>query len=397
MPMRASGPGISASLTVLLAFAEIVGVPAGVRPAGAEEEDHEEDGGQRVILSAAERAEFGIQVAAAAPGELKVRVDTPGEVLVNPDRVAHISPRVPGVAVETFANVGDRVRQDQVLAVLHSRELSELKSVYLVARERLELARTTFDREKSLWDQSISSERLFLEAKNGLAAALIELQAASQKLRTLGFPTAYLDELSFEDGERFTRYVMTAPIQGTVIRKHIVRGEVLQEDSEAFVVADLSSVWVLLTAYQKDLPFLRVGQSVRIEAGQGGPATTGAIDYVSPIVDEATRTASVRVVLANEDGRWRPGSFVTATISADAVEVPLMVPGSAVQILEHESVVFLETGEGFEPHPVEIGRTDRTHAEILSGLEAGEAYVSRGAFVLKAQLDKGAFGEGHAH
>ena len=190
---------------------------------------------------------------------------------------------------------------------------------------------------------------------------------------------------------------MTAPIQGTVIRKHIVRGEVLQEDSEAFVVADLRSVWVMLTAYQKDLPFLRVGQSVHIEAGQGGPSTTASVDYISPIVDEATRTASVRVVLANADGRWRPGSFVTATISADAVEVPLMVPGSAVQTLEHRSVVFLETDEGFVPHPVEIGRTDRTHAEILSGLEVGEAYVAEGAFVLKAQLDKGAFGEGHAH
>ena len=396
MPMRAAGPGISAWLTALLFLAGTVGLPAGGRPAGAEEEDHEEDG-QRVSLSAAERAEFGIQVAAAAPGELRVRVDTPGEVLVNPDRVAHISPRVPGVAVETFANVGDRVRRDQVLAVLHSRELSELKSAYLVARERLELARTTFDREKSLWDQSISSERLFLEAKNGLAEARIELQAAEQKLRTLGFAPAYLDELSFEDGERFTRYVMAAPIQGTVIRKHIVRGEVLQEDSEAFVVADLRSVWVMLTAYQKDLPFLRVGQSVHIEAGQGGPSTTASVDYISPIVDEATRTASVRVVLANADGRWRPGSFVTATISADAVEVPLMVPGSAVQTLEHRSVVFLETDEGFVPHPVEIGRTDRTHAEILSGLEVGEAYVAEGAFVLKAQLDKGAFGEGHAH
>ena len=269
MRIHAATPGMTGWLAALLALAS-----CGVLR--AEEEDHEE-GGQRVSLSAAERAEFGIQVAAAAPGELRVRVDTPGEVLVNPDRVAHISPRVPGVAVETFANVGDRVRQDQVLAVLHSRELSELKSAYLVARERLELARTTFDREKSLWDQSISSERLFLEAKNGLAEARIELQAGRAEAADPGlFRRPTWMKLSFEDGERFTRYVMSAPIQGTVIRKHIVRGEVLQEDSEAFVVADLRSVWVMLTAYQKDLPFLRVGQSVHVEAGQGGPSTTAS-------------------------------------------------------------------------------------------------------------------------
>ena len=365
--------------------------------AAAEEKEAHDEPGKRVSLTAAERAEFGIQVATAGPGELGVRVDTPGEVRVHPDLLVHVSPRVPGVAVKVFANMGDPVRRHQLLAVLDSPELSELKSAYLVARERLVLARATFDREESLWDQAVTSERRFLEAKNGLAEALIELQAAGQKLQALGFSQEYLAKLSFDGGESFTRYEMRAPIAGTVIGKHIVVGEVLGEDWEAFVVADLRSVWVMLTAYQKDLPFLRVGQAVHIETGQGGPSTMAALDYISPIVDEATRTAPVRVVLSNLDGRWRPGSFVTATISADAVEVPVLVPESAIQTLEDESVVFLETDDGFAPQPVEIGRTDRTHAEILAGLEAGQTYVSRGAFVLKAQLNKGAFGEGHAH
>ena len=396
MCMRAPGPGISVWLTALLVLGADPGVPALVGPAVADEDDHGEPG-REVSLTAAERAEFGIQVAAAGPGELGVRVHTPGEVRVHPDLLAHISPRVPGVAAEVFANVGDRVRQGQLLAVLDSPGLSELKSAFLVARERLVLARATFDREESLWDQSVSSERRFLEAKNGLAEARIELRAARQKLEALGFSREYLARLSFDGGEPFTRYEMKAPFEGTVIHKHIVMGEVLGEDSEAFVVADLRSVWVMLTAYQKDLPFLRVGQAVHIETGQGGPSTTAALDYISPIVDEATRTAPVRVVLSNPDGRWRPGSFVHAMVSADAVDVPVLVPESAIQTLEDESVVFLETDDGFAPQPVEIGRTDRTHAEILSGLEAGQRYVSQGAFVLKAQLNKGAFGEGHAH
>ena len=357
----------------------------------------ETDPGEGIRLSAEERAEFGIEVAEAAAGRLEVQVHTPGEVRVNPDLLAHIVPRVGGVARDIHANIGDEVEQGQVLAVLDSPELSELKSAYLVARERLELARTTFEREKSLWDQSISSERQFLEAKNGLAEALIELQEAEQKLQALGFPGGELAELSFEDGERFTRFAMTAPLSGTVIRKHIVRGEVLQEDTEAFVVADLRSVWVMLTAYQKDLPFLRVGQTVHIEAGQGGPSTTASVDYISPIVDEATRTASVRIELRNLEGRWRPGSFVTATISGDAVLVPVLVPGSAVQTIDDHSVVFVETGEGFVPHPVRIGRSNSTPSEIVAGLDAGQSYVARGAFILKSQLAKGAFGEGHSH
>ena len=121
------------------------------------------------------------------------------------------------------------------------------------------------------------------------------------------------------------------------------------------------------------------------------------MDYISPIINEALRTASIRVELSNPDGQWRPGSFVTATIDIEGVEVPLLVPRSAIQMMEDHSVVFVETDEGFVPQPVQVGRTNPTHAEILDGLEEGQPYVAQGAFILKAQLAKGAFGDGHAH
>ena len=361
----------------------------------AEEEGHDEEKGLR--LSAAERAEFGIEVAKAAAGQLAIQVNTPGEVQVNPNLLAHIVPRVPGVARQIHANLGDQVEQNQVLAVLESQELSEMKSAYLVAQERLALAQATFDREETLYNQSISSERVFLEAKTKLAESRIELRVAEQKLLALGFSAADLKKLSFDKDNRFTRYEIRAPFTGTIIYKHITQGEVLKDDSEAFIVADLRSVWVLLTAYQKDLPFLRVGQPVHIKASQGGPEMTGTVDYISPIINEALRTASIRVVLSNLDGQWRPGSFVTATIDVEGVAVPLLVPRSAIQMMEDHSVVFVETDEGFVPQPVQVGRTNPTHAEILDGLEEGQPYVAQGAFILKAQLAKGAFGDGHAH
>lgn len=364
------------------------------KPAPAEQH---EDSEERVRLSAAERAEFGIEVATASPGKLAIQVNTPGEVQVNPNLLAHIVPRVPGVASRILANVGDQVKQDEILAVLESQELSEMKSAYLVAQERLELAQATFDREETLWAQSISSERVFLEARTRLAEARIDLRVVERKLRALGYSAAYLEELSFEEDGHFTRYEIRAPFAGTIIFKHITQGEVFKEDSEVFIVADLRSVWVLLTAYQKDLPFLRVGQAVHIQGSQGRPSTTGTVDYISPIINESLRTASVRSVLPNPEGRWRPGSFVTATIDVDGIDVPLLVPSSAVQMFEDNPVVFVETDAGFAPRPVRIGRSNPTHVEILSGLEPGEPYVSRGAFVLKAQLEKGAFGDGHAH
>ena len=402
--------GIIGLLTGLFALGDDAAFSLWKGPVWAAEADHGGDSGadhdteeghdapeEGLWLSAAERAEFGIEVEKAAAGQLAVQVHTPGEVQVNPNLLAHIVPRVPGVARQIHANVGDQVQQDQVLAVLESQKLSEMKSAYLVAHERLKLAQATFDREETLWNQSISSERVFLEAETRLAEARIELRVAEEKLLALGFSAADLAKLSFDNDKRFTRYEIRAPFAGTIIYKHISQGEVLKDDSEAFVVADLRFVWVLLTAYQKDLPFLRVGQPVHIQASQGGPETAGTVDYISPIIDEALRTASVRIVLPNPDGQWRPGSFVTATIDVDGVDVPLLVPRSAIQTVEDRSVVFVENDEGFAPQPVRIGRTNPTHAEILAGLEAGQPYVARGAFILKAQLAKGAFGEGHAH
>ena len=393
--------GIIGLLVALFALGDGAAFSFWNQPVWAAEEDHDDDekghDEEGLRLSAAERAEFGIEVAKAAAGQLAIQVHTPGEVQVNPDLLAHIVPRVSGVARQIHANIGDQVEQNQVLAVLESQELSEMKSAYLVAQERLELAQATFDREETLYNQSISSERVFLEAKTKLAEARIELRVAEQKLLALGFSASDLEKLSFDNDNRFTRYEIRAPFTGTIIYKHITQGEVLKDDSEAFIVADLRSVWVLLTAYQKDLPFLRVGQPVHIKASQGGPETTETVDYISPIINEALRTASVRIVLPNPDGQWRPGSFVTATIDVEGVDVPLLVPRSAIQMMEDHFVVFIETDEGFVPQTVQIGRTNPTHAEILDGLEEGQPYVAQGAFILKAQLAKGAFGDGHAH
>ena len=407
MPVYTTSLGFIAVLTALLVLGDGAAFSSREGPAWADEEGHDEgnghaeesrdDPGEGLRLSAAERAEFGIEVAKAGGGKLPIQVHTPGEVQVNPNSLAHIVPRVAGVARRIHANIGDQVDEGQVLAVLQSQELSEMKSAYLVAQERLVLAQATFDREETLWSQSISSERVFLEAKTRLAEAGIEMRVAEHKLLALGFSAADLEKLSFEGDNRLTHYEIKAPFTGTIIYKHMTRGEVLKGDSEVFVVADLCSVWVLLTAYQKDLPFLRVGQPVDIKASQGGPGATGTVDYISPIISGSLRTASVRVVLPNPDGQWRPGSFVTATIEVDDVDVPLLVPRSAIQMMEDHSVVFVETGAGFVPQPVRIGRTNPTHAEILAGLEMGQPYVARGAFTLKAQLAKGAFGDGHGH
>ncbi len=114
-------------------------------------------------------------------------------------------------------------------------------------------------------------------------------------------------------------------------------------------------------------------------------------------MDEATRAATARVVLANAKGAWRPGMFITASLEYDKVTAGVVVPKTAVQNVGGEAVIFVVTDEGFQARDVEVGRQNDTHFEIESGLAPGDRYVSTGAFVLKAELQKGSFGDGHGH
>jgi cobalt-zinc-cadmium efflux system membrane fusion protein len=360
--------------------------------------EHDEHGEKGVVrLGDAELKEFGIEIGTAGPGNLKVHVSLPGEVVVNADRLAHIVPRVSGVVREVRKGLGDRVRKGDVMAVLESRDLADAKAAFLNATEKHALARANFAREEDLWKKRISPEQDYLQAKQALAEVGIELRSAEQKLHALGFSDAYLAQLPSQPDMSYTRFEIVAPFEGTVIEKHLSLGETRKDDAEVFVIADLSSVWVNLSVYQKDMPYIRKGQPVVVSAGHGIPDRSGVISYIGPLVGEQTRTAVARVVLTNAGGNLRPGLFVTGLITVDSVPVPLLVPRTAVQTVEDKPSVFVKTGGGFVLQPVTIGRSNETHVEITSGLAPGARYASSGAFTLKAQLSKGAFGDDHGH
>ncbi len=190
-------------------------------------------------------------------------------------------------------------------------------------------------------------------------------------------------------------YPLKTEIAGVVIAKHITRGEPVTRQSQAFVIADLGNVWIDISAYQKDFAELRIGQQVLISAGHGRDEADGQISYISPIVDERTRTATARVVLDNPKRIWRPGMFVTARVLVEDATVLVAVPRTAVEIVEDQPVVFVETDEGFTLRPIETGRKDGRHVEIVSGLRPGERYVCQGGFTLKAELAREELSGGH--
>jgi cobalt-zinc-cadmium efflux system membrane fusion protein len=284
------------------------------------------------------------------------------------------------------------------LAVLESRELADAKASYLAASERERLADATFQREERLWRDKVSSEQDYLDASNGLAEARIELRAAEQKLHALGLDEDDVGGISEQPDTEFTRYRITAPFSGEVIDRHLTIGETISAGTPVFTVADLSTVWIDLSVYQKDLASVASGQRVHFRPANDGIGGEGTIEFVRPLLGEDTRTALARITAPNPDRRWKPGMFISATVYTDMVLADVRVPLSAlIQMDDGDQVVFVETDEGFEPRPVVLGRRTRDHAQVVSGLEPGERYVARGAFSLKAELGKEAFGDGHGH
>jgi len=200
-----------------------------------------------------------------------------------------------------------------------------------------------------------------------------------------------------EGNESLSEFEVKSLIDGMVIEKHLTRGEVIDDSEHGFLIADVTTVWALLSLYQKDLPYVRENQLVEISAGPDMPRIKSTIDYISPVIDNVTRTATARVIVQNKDHIWKPGLFIIGEIATSSKQVEVAVPKTAIEIFEGNTVVFIQEADAFVPRAVSLGLSNETMVQIISGLESGETYVRKGGFTLKAELQKGEMGDSHGH
>lgn len=333
-----------------------------------------------IPLSAEQIAAAGIKVAAVGPGQLAREVSVPGKIVAAADRMAQIVPKVGGTVTEARKNLGDIVQKGEILALIESREMAESVADYLAAKRAEELARTTFNREKGLWDKKITAEQDYLSAKNAHQEAKIKLDLSKQKLQALGQD----GEITSNGNSRF--HELRSPLPGRVIARELTLGEYVDTTHSAFTVADLSVVWVETAIAPGDLPFVKEGLTANV-VGSGGKAE-GKLIFVSPAIDPETRAAKAIIELDNAEGKWRPGEFANAAIATSAQESELILPKEAVQSLNGKPAVFVRTAQGFEKRDVTTGREDSRHVEILSGVSFGEPVAISSTFTLKAELGK---------
>jgi len=342
------------------------------------DDDHAEE--DIILLTASQIMAAGINVTPVNSGMLAQEIAVPGRIISAANRMAQIAPKVGGIVTEARKNLGDRVEKDEVMALIESREMAEAVANYLAAVRAEKLSRTIFNREKNLWNKRITAEQDYLHAQNIHQETRIRLDLAWQKLQALG----YENDHEKDNNTRF--HTLRSPLSGRVITRELTLGEYVDSTHSAYIVADLSIVWIETAIAPDDLPSVKEGQTVIITNGTN--KGNGQLIFVSPIIDPATRTAKAIVELDNSDGTWRPGEFVNAMITTATQEKDIVIPKDAIQKIEGHSVVFVRTHSGFEKRDVTTGRENSQHVEIMSGLSFGEEIAISGTFILKAELGK---------
>ncbi|WP_160285526.1 efflux RND transporter periplasmic adaptor subunit [Pseudomonas knackmussii] len=343
-------------------------------------EQHDEDEGLR--LSDEQLRAAGVELATAAPSELAGRLILSGEIAFDADRTAHLVPRVSGVVEQVAAELGQAVKRGDLLAVIASPQLSDLRSERAAAQRRVELARVTLDRERQLWEEKVSAEQDYLQARQALQEAEIALGNAQQKLGALGSAGG-------------NRYELRAPFDGVVVEKHLVPGEVVGESTAAFTLSDLSRVWATFNVAPRDLDQVQVGKVAEVEASDLGKRVQGRVIRVGNLLGEQSRMASAHVLLDNPDGAWRPGLPVQLSLAGTPRQAAVSVPQIALQTLEQQTVVFVRRDGAFVAQPVRLGVSDQGQVEVLQGLVAGEQVAAAGSFALKSELGKASAEHSH--
>lgn len=349
----------------------------------------------KVKLTDAVLASTGIDIQVIGPRAITTVLEVPGQIMADDTRVAHVVARLPGVAVSVTRRVGDRVRRGDVLAVVHSRELADARSAYLVATHHADFARAAATREEALWKKKISAEREYLAAKRDFEEAELAETVAAQKLVSLGDSAESIERLAAAAAETLPRFEVRAPLDGVVLERDVTAGEAVAPDRTLFVVGDLSSVWVEATLSAADVGAVRVGQAATVRSNDLGEDVSGRVTFLSPRVDATTRRAIARLTIANTDGRWRPGLFVTVRLVQSTATVAMAVPVEAIQTFRDWQVVFFRFGDWFEARPLELGRSDGQWVEVLSGLRPGDRYAATNSFAIKAEIGK--LGATHDH
>ena len=305
-----------------------------------------------------------------------------GTVAYNSDHTTPVITQVSGPVNRIVVVPGEQVRKGQPLLYVASPDYSQIRANYLKAKDAFTLAQKNYARAKDLYEHHAIATRDLEQAESAQMQAQADLAAAESALRVLGFSNLEKVESSPPSAE----LPVLAPISGEIVEKLVSPGQLLQAgQTQCFTISDMSSVWVLVNVYQKDLPYVRTGDPVTIQTDSYPDTFHGRISYVAAALDPNTRTLQARIVTANRSEKLKKDMYVTANVNAGAVKNSLAVPDSAVlRDSENQPFVYAELApQQFGKRAVTIGDSQGGQTQILSGLKPGDHVIGDGSLFLQ--------------
>lgn len=310
-------------------------------------------------------------------------VEAPAVIAADPKHAAVVSSAVGRRVVEIRRNLGDPVARGDVLAVIESRDVAQLRADVEIAKRQYELSQANFAREERLYGEKVTSRQEFEIARNAAQEARTRLRLAEQQLAAAGASS----------GGQLNRLMLRSPIKGNVTARQIALGDIVAPDAHLFEVADLNELTAELSLSPDDAARIAVGTTVDVSTD--GRTGTGRITHVSRVLDPATRQVRAIARLSNGRGAWRIGETVRASIALEgsAGGTQLAIPRTAVQTVEDRPSVFVRAKDGFAIRHVVLGGNAAGYVKVMGGLEGNEQIAVSNTYLLKAEHGKGEAGD----
>jgi cobalt-zinc-cadmium efflux system membrane fusion protein len=324
-----------------------------------------------------------VEVVTVQPTTLTRTLRLTGAVAYNAFNTTPVITQVGGPVTRILVVPGERVKKDQPLLTVTSPDYSLLFASYLKAKDTYRVADKNYDRAKDLYAHSAIAERDLLQAESDRNQAQADLNAALLGLKILGIPKP--EDLA--NAPSSSEIPLLSPIGGEIVERDISPGQLLTAGTtQAFVISDMSTVWVLANVYQSDLAFVKVGDDVVIQTDSyAGITFHGKISFVSPAVDPTTRTLQARIVVDNPGEKLKNNMYVTATVTAGSMQNAIAVPDASIlRDDENQPFVYVANGaNSFGRRSVEIGQAENGQTQVLKGLSPGEKIAGNGSLFLQ--------------
>lgn len=317
------------------------------------------------------------------------------QIRYNKNKYAKISPLASGILIKVLAQVGQKVREGDVLAEIQSNKIAEAKADYLASIVDHQFKEKTYQREKELNKEKISSLRELQESEAKFKKALFLKKITKQKLINYGFTSTHIEKI-IHNHDSSSLMKIIAPFNGTIIERDAVMGEAIESGDALFALADLSEMWLELTISSDLANQIQSGFDVSARFQEiPTEEIEGKLVWVDTEINENSRTIKARAVISNKKGKLKSGMFGLAKVMIENPKQALRVPRESIHQMERESYVFVKVEDDlYDMRKIKIGNKSKSSVHIVSGINENEDIVVAGTFTMVSEYFKSRLGAG---